>query len=600
MAVFEDGKQDSGSQLQSIGAASFKNGSNAGRYAQLLNENRQVIYVSLTSKGKFYEIEDSNHGASLQRAHSLDANANGGATAAGIAKPKQDFADCVHRIANIVPADLQFPITVRFIAGQQGTTAGMPDTITISKVTVESCVIACPIEEPEARSPLHLRKLILTPEMRFIKSYLGFENEVKMFSNPNVQNILKYCQFNCDTFTKSIDIEYHPVNKANGIKHKSDALKILRPLNFPKLLRREKTSMAHEKEDSIIFLSKNDLENMDNGKEAASSHPEQASNGIFNDKMKVFQSTKKKWFRNLKSNAKDTNSLEHTDLQTKRMSLDRYQDMSKLLQERFGGDVEIDDKAAIAARADVDARRATLDAAELRQKSMSLQEIDAHSDYSMKPDLVNIEFAAHDGGHPADMDLANGSEDDTTAASYNPRSYITEKLCAEFQATKKSQSKSSSHIQQLISAPSQKMCLSDKRKSSEESLLDKPLKPVDFMIGSASVDDDLPYSSVRDSLVYPPANDGDANAVHNNNNNNIETNSNSENIYAEICPEGGVTGVTSSRHRGVSTCSSQGTKGAIRISVDSSNSMDGTASSSLRHTSTSSSLLSDNIYNTLK
>lgn len=593
LAVFEDGKQDSGSQMQSIGAASFKNGSNAGRYAQLLNENRQVIYVSLTSKGKFYEIEESNHGASLQRAHSLDANANGGSTAAGIAKPKQDFADCVHRISNIVPADLECPITVRFIAGQQGTTAGMPDTITISKVTVESCVIACPIEEPEARSSLHLRKLILTPEMRFIKSYLGFENEVKMFSNPNVQNILKYCQFNCDVFTKSIDIEYHPTSKTNGIKHKSDALKILRPLNFPKLLRREKTSMAHEKEDSIIFLSKNDLENMDNnGKEAA----QEPSNSIFNDKMKVFQSTKKKWFRNLKSNAKDTNSLDHTDLHTKRMSLDRYQDMSKLLQERFGGDVEVEEKPQTRNNTAINARHATLDTAELRQKSMSLQEMDAHSDYSMKPDLVNIDFVAHDG-QTTDMDLTNASEDDTTSASFTPSSFITDKMRTEIHVKAKKQSKSSSNIQQLISAP-QKLTLSDKRKSSQESLLDKPLKPVDFMIGSASIDDDLPYSSVRDSLVYQRAIDVDSAVMHNNN--NIETNSTSENIYAEICPEGGVTGVSSSRHRGVSTSSSQGTKGAIRISVDSSNSVDGPASSSLRQASTSSSSISDNIYNTLK
>lgn len=564
----------------------------------MLNENRQVIYVSLTSKGKFYEIEDSNHGASLQRAHSLDTNANG-ASAAGLLKPKQDFADCVHRISNIVPVDLEFPITVRFIAGQQGTTTGMPDTITITKMTTECAVIACPIDEPESRSPLHLRKLILTPEMRFIKSYLGFENEVKMFSNPNVQNILKYCQFNCDTFIKSIDIEYHPVSKSNGIKHKSDALKILRPLNFPKLLRREKTTMAHEKEDSIIFLSKNDLENMDNNGKV-SSRQAHSTNGIFNDKMKVFQSTKKKWFRNLKSNAKDTHNMEHTDLQTKRMSLDRYQDMSKLLQERFGGDVEIEEKVQANVSAENDARRATLDAAELRQKSMSMQEIDAHSDYSMKPDLVNIDFVAHDGGNVADMDLARVSEDDGHAASYNQRSFITEKLCSEFHVKSKTHSKSSSNLQQLISAP-QKMNLSDKRKSSEESLLDKPLKPVDFMIGSTSIDDDLPYSSVRDSLVYQPPIDVDsASVLHNNNNNHIDTNSHSENIYAEICPESGVTGVSSNRHRGVGSSSSHGTKnGAIRISVDSSNSMDSTATTSLRHTSTSSSM-SDNIYNTLK
>jgi len=599
LAVFEDGKTDSSSQ--SIGVTTFKNGSNAGRYAQLLNENRQVIYVSLTSKGKFYEIEDTNQ---LQKSHSLDSNANNG-IAGAVVKPKQDFADCVHRISNIVAADLELPITIRFIAGQQGTTTGMPENITITKVSQENCVIACPIEEPESRQPLHLRKLNTTPDMRLIKSFLGFENEVKMFSNPNVQNILKYCQLNCDTFVKSVDIEYIPVVKlptVNGTKHKGDGLKILRPLNFPKLLRREKSLIAHEKEDSIIFLSKNDLENMDNGKDQATNQQENATGGILNEKMKVFQSTKKKWFRNSKSSAKDTAAMD-TDLQSKRMSLDRYQDMSKLLQERFGGDVDIEDKDDTRASSEigVDARRATIDASDLRQKSMSLQEMDVHSDScSMKPDLVNIDFAgSSENSGPLEMD------DDGHMLNFaNQKSFITEKLCSEFHVKTKSQSKSSSNLQQLLhfSVP-RKMNVSEKRKNSiETNLLDKPIQPLDFTnsIATTSIDDDLPYSSVRDSLVYQPAIDDDAIAMNNNNNN-----STSENIYAEICPESGTTGVSSNRYRGVvnvissnSSNGSGGARSAIRISVGSTNSFEA-GPSSLRHTSTSSSL-SDNIYNTLK
>lgn len=626
LAVFEDGKQDSSSQ--SIGVTTFKNGSNAGRYAQLLNENRQVIYVSLTSKGKFYEIEDTNQ---LQKSQSLDSNANNGMALQGagatVPKPKQDFADCVHRITNIVPADLELPITIRFIAGPSGTVSGLPENITVTKVSVETCVIACPIEEPEARSPLHLRKLNVTPEMQLIKSFLGFENEVKMFSNPNVQNILRYCQFNSDTFVKSVDIEQIAVVKhatVNGTKHKVDGLKILRPLNIPKLLRREKSMIAHEKEDSIIFLSKNDLENMDSGKDQATN--DQSTGGILNEKMKVFQSTKKKWFRNSKSNTKDTNTMMDTDLQSKRMSLDRYQDMSKLLQERFGGDVEIEDKDGTCASSEIgaDVRRATIDSSELRHKSMSMQDMDAQSDlYPMKPDLVNIDFVLENGEVITNidntMDEAHSTEDDGNMMNYgNQKSFITEKLCTEFHVKTKNHSKSSSNLQQLLhfSVP-QKMNVNEKRKNSiETNLLDKSIKPmkqIDFSteIPTTSIDDDLPYSSVRDSLVYQPAIDDDAIAMNNHNNGT------SENIYAEICPESGATGVSSNRHRGttvstlISSNSSNGSGGAarsaIRISVGSTNSFDGTAAgtgtgagpSSLRHTSTSSSI-SDNIYNTIK
>lgn len=235
LAVFEDGKQDSSG---TVSTTTFKSGSNAGRYAQLLNENRQTIYVPLTSKGKFYELEDHNaHISTLQKLNSLDGNAN----ASESMRPKQEFGDCVHRINRIV-CEAPLPITIRYIAaGQQNNSTAIPDQLTINKVTIENSVIACPIEEPDGRSPLHLRKLNISSDMRFIKCFLGFENEVKMFSNQNVQNILKYCQFNCDNFGKMIEVEQLPLVKhstANGTKHKVEGLKILRPLNFPKLLRR--------------------------------------------------------------------------------------------------------------------------------------------------------------------------------------------------------------------------------------------------------------------------------------------------------------------------------------------------------------------------
>lgn len=610
LAVFEDGKQDS----STASSTTFKSGSNVGRYAQLLNENRQIIYVSLTSKGKFYEIEDNNaHHSTLQKTNSLDTNVN----AAKSIKPKQEFSECVHRISNIITGDIELPITVRFIAGQQGNPNLIPDNLTINKVSIENCVIACPIEEPEARSPLHLRKLNITADMRFIKCFLGFENEVKMFSNQNVQNILKYCQFNCDNFGKMIEIEHIPVvkhNTVNGTKHKVDGLKILRPLNFPKLLRREKSMIAHEKEDSIIFLSKNDLENLESNKEQ---NNEQTggnggtSGGIVNEKLKVFQSTKKKWFRNLKSNSKDNNL--DADLQSKRMSLDRYQDMSKLLQERFGGEVEIDEKdetntGRASSELGVDPRRATIDSSELRQKSMSMQDMDSRSDFSTKPDLVNVDFVVHnypdgDGSRNTMMDDNRDCDDEPSLMSFsNQKSFITEKLCSEFHVKTKNHSKSSSNLQQLLhfQVP-QKMNINEttKKQSTSSSAsaslaanrqVDQPIKSIDFskMIPTTSIDDDLPYSSVRDSLVYQPSIDDEHLPSANN---LVNAHNHPENIYAEICTENILNGSTNVNNR----------SSTIRISVGSSLSNSFEAGpSSMRHSSVDSSSTVDNIYNTLK
>ncbi|KAJ6643405.1 hypothetical protein Bhyg_08366 [Pseudolycoriella hygida] len=264
LAVFEDGKQDSNALSSS---AAKTNGNSIrekekGRYAQLLDENRHIVYVSLTTKGKFYEIEQATTPQIFQK------NLSDGSLPVGA--QKQLNYDCVHRINSIITPETELPITLRYVSGPQvNGSNGMPELLCITKVTTENVVIACSIEESESRQPLHLHRLPVSSDMRFIKCFLGFENEQKMFSNTSIQNVLKFCQMNFDSFTKSVEFEHLAGNvrslTLNGFgKPKTEGLKILKPLHFPRLLRREKSMIAHEKEDSIIFLSKNDLENMEN------------------------------------------------------------------------------------------------------------------------------------------------------------------------------------------------------------------------------------------------------------------------------------------------------------------------------------------------
>lgn len=613
LAVFEDGKQNESSGNQHSSSSTFKSGNNAGRYAQLLNESRQIIYVSLTSKGKFYEIEDTN---ATMRSSTMSETTNGGSGTAAT-RPKQDFADCVHRIANIVPAEIDLPITIRFISGPQNCNSNIPEQVTIAKVTTENCVFACPIDENEIIAPLQLQRLILTSEMRLMKSFLGFDSELKMFSNQNVQNILKYCQLNCDTFIKNVDTEILSVIKeraastssmSNG-KMKSEGLKILRPLNFPKLLRREKSLIAHEKEDSIIFLSKNDLENMENKERQLN----KSSGGMFNDKMKVFQTTKKKWFRNVKTSApKETSAT----TQSKRMSLDRYQEMSKLLQERFGGVVgassnqnaiEENNKCEMRANSEigvnVDQRRATIDSSELRQKSYSMQDFDSHSEYSIKPDLVNVDFVAHGRSVDDDSVPINGDgndsldEDAEVFEMNNQKSFITEKLCNEFHVKTKCQNKTMSNsLQQLLhfSVP-QKMNVNDARKTDTDEVKPNPMPMTDYsLMVNASFDDDLPYSNVRDSLVLQTSN-SDTNEAASSDGMSI---SNTENIYAEICADYSLSNVLNGNQSKYNN--NNRNDDTIRISIGSSSNSFEAGPSSMRHSSTDSSSLSDNVYNTLK
>lgn len=617
LAVFEDDKHDSSATNSNKANSTITTNSSSGgqttfrekekgRYVQLLTESRQIVYVPLTAKGKFYEIEPTTP----QIFQKTNTSARiGGSVGDVAAKPFNP--NCIHRIGQIINAKSELPVTIRFISGPQGTGNIVPELLTITKVSTENIIVACPIEDVEARSPLHLRKLNVTGDMQFIKCFLGFENEQKMFSNPNIQNILKFCHVNVDNFLRLVEFEHLTCNtkisSVSGTKPKGDGgLKILKPLNF---LRREKSNMAHEKEDSIIFLSKNDLENMDNKNASANQ----------SDKLKVFQSTKKKWFRNLKSSATKTNSFSSLDIQNKRMSMDRYQDMSKLLQERFG-DNETDHLSRSNDSKHTDVGRPSSEIglesrnnhADLRQKSMSLQDMDTRCEYSNKPDLVRVEFHQGNNDH-APNGVAEDEElaDASIVSLSNQQSFITEKLYTEFHVKTKQHSKSSSQLHHLLHfAVPHKMNVNETSRKKDEtqgaisanqSNVISRIEIADqypmLMGQSSSYDDDLPYSSVRDSLVMDDsvASGGAAESAshmetYQNGNtaeNDLNDSQRHENIYAEICTDAINPAVSNRRYSRSS---------AIRISVKSS-AQD--SSSAIGVGRRSNAHLGDNIYNTL-
>lgn len=576
LAVFEDGKQEStavatASTSKSNGA-SFRE-KEKGRYAQLLDENRHLVYVSLTTKGKFYEMEQTTPQL-LQNSHLEGAVAQ-----------KQFNNDCVHRISNIIAPETQLPIPIRYVAGPPTNGSNsIPELLLITKVTTENVVIACPIEETESRHPLILQKIPVAQDVRFIKCVLGFENEQKMYSNPNIQNILKFCQINIDNFTKMVEFEHLATNvkslTLNSIcKPKTEGLRILRPLHLPRLLRREKSVIAHEKEDSIIFFSKSDLENIQN-KEAQKR--ESDSN---NSKMKVFQSTKKKWFRSSKSSDKNESfGSVDMDMQNKRMSLDRYQDMSKLLIERFAGNAGLaTNDVTTRPNSDIGVdHRHEVDSSELRQKSMSLQEMDCRSECSNKPDLVNIDFESV-SDEPRQIESQPGTSadinDDYQGASLmslsnQQQSFISPKMYTEFHVKTKQHCKSSSSLHQLLHfAVPQKMNINEMKKQSN----DVSTKSNRLSFYEDDSYDDLPYSNVRDSLVL-----GEPEIVQHNGHGH-----HNENIYSEIC---------CSDVRADLIHSGQENFGSIRISVSSGRDRDTGSSSKM---SGSSGMSKDNIYNTL-
>ena len=408
--------------------------------------------------------------------------------------------------------------------------------------------------------------------MKFIKCTLGFENEKVMFSNQNVQNLLKFCQFNCDNFMRAI--EYETLPKENIMKSTDNLsslgkVKVKTPSAFSKFFSSDKNTSAHEREDSIIFFSKNDLENLEQQKQLNQENP--------NEKVKPFQGGKKGWFKNLRngstsnSNTNPSSSKNSSFVNLNSNSMDRYQDMSKMIQERFGT-IEISERTdpitTIKSSSEIsyDLNDRTNKA---MQKCFSLQNIDLNNSMEismMPPDLVvqKRDFkknATDDDKIEKDVTYVSThhSSNDSALNSSDPnqprqQSFITEKLFNEFYVKTKQYSKSSSSLHQLLhfSVP-QKMNIretkrrlekvedDERRQEKEEessALLHLQLPPPPSTAPSSDNDqvheqahgddvsiitDDLPYCSVRDSIFQH----------HHEPTTPRETPT--ESIYAEIC-----------------------------------------------------------------
>ncbi|XP_050100634.1 uncharacterized protein LOC126581189 [Anopheles aquasalis] len=796
LAVFQDGDhKTASSHKESTGSASDRHVSGRekerGKYAQLLDDNRQIFYVSLSAKGKFYEIEQhsapvlqkppvgGNFG-NLQQQQQHQGSLTGGGSAssnsinnaqlhrkqAGAPPPRHLSRDCVHRIGFIMQSDVSLPVNLRLISPHQtGPHSTVPEYVTIAKISEENFIVACPLDEQQLTSTLTLTKLHLAPQMKFTKCTMGFESEQHMLLNPNVQTVLKFCQFNCDNFLRIVDHETNAIElqqmvasvqvAAAGSGHpttvnvspnttltttttttgpsslmssasghhrepKSEMLKV-----FGRLFgggggghggssggngsgHDRHSGSGHEKEDSIIFLSKNDLESLEcSGREAIEAEhqhhhhhqqqqqhldhhqhhslgdrsvrsydgqgresgtnqqphslPALSASGGFSEKMKVFTpnggvaggkktSSTSRWFKGLGRSVTGgghqggNGPVSADDEWDKRTSLDRYKDMSKLIQERFGtlalssrahsdilGGAGYDDTGApmsttgtlvslnpAASSADMTMGGGGYGSDTLvsggsaggggsvgMQKSRSLQHIEHQQQQQQhmargqkgrnRPDLVTNLSGSVDGDtihtfDPDDADRLSELEGDTLIFplrhSSHQQSFMTQKLYNEFHVKTKQHSKSSSSIQQLLHLASggggggasgkvlgskqrasgrqqqqqqQRHCnevilsFDDLRYMNSEEAEEQERRSVHRNgAGDASrrmrqaenrmsaplpappkvLEDDLPYSSVRDSIMIhddPQQADDDGESVP------------TESIYAEICADHGPT-----------------------------------------------------------
>lgn len=236
--------------------------------------------------------------------------------------------------------------------------------------------------DPRCHAKEALQLLSLNSSIKIRRTQLGFESEKRMFLSARLQKALTFCQLNVDNWIRQISYahttavgkaktaedlikeDHEPVKFEKERKFTLQGLKIDTSRLFGKSEKVLK-DIPDETEGSIIFLSKNELEHMnydvysdDEGKEDKSEGKVEQET-FSNEKMHVFREDsgqkKTKWFKNLKlmkSTEKLTdekitaieNSGKYKDrkdpfdpLGEKHSSIERYQDMAKLIEDRFGG-----------------------------------------------------------------------------------------------------------------------------------------------------------------------------------------------------------------------------------------------------------------------
>lgn len=476
-------------------------------------------------------------------------------------------------------------------------------------VTTEAVLLTCSL--PDSTRPPCLALMSLNSETKLQRANLGFDSEKKLLFSPRVQKALHFCQAHADSWIRQISFALPETNATNdhldNTKNKSTLeLDQTKPDQSSEKKRgvakyeKEKKftfqglkadasrlfgksdkilkDIPDENEGSIIFISKNELEHMqydDDENEKTNAAQQQQ---FVDEKMKVFRESSHpkltKWFKHLKM-LRSTERLVETDKDIaklekykefrdpfdptcdKRSSMERYQDMSKLIEDRFGG-------SRLMTKTDEDKKQSyrslttTTSSSDIgvssepkriltksvsvqtgmfgdEKRNASIEQINYYSENDsslrrericdepkkigrferrqrIRPDLI-----------PERSDIASSESfdqiqscEDLNALETNQQSFITEKLCSEFHVkTKRVLSKSTSN---LIHAKEKKV--------GNNTNVDEPTKPKRSMSSIQNrklpVIEDLPYGQVADAISESYEHERRDSEI-------------SDNIYAEIC-----------------------------------------------------------------
>lgn len=267
----------------------------ANRYAQLISQTNQEFYVQLTMKGEFYEIHSSIK-AKLCFPGLLDKTG-----------PLALDKDCLYKLTHLLRR-IALPIRVKLMSGPLplGLPKDFPDTFILERKFQEPLMVTCTLPAPSEKTPHQISCININSGVRISRCMLGFDSENRLFKSQRLQAALAFCHKNVESWYREVRLSPNLNNQVNYTSC----------FECRKLNRLCSETCPHRTKDTD-------------------------DKQIINKEMIEKFSKPKKWYKHFKilgsttdGGNKDKEELvENTD---KVKSIDRYKDMSKLIEEKFG------------------------------------------------------------------------------------------------------------------------------------------------------------------------------------------------------------------------------------------------------------------------
>lgn len=333
-------------------------------------------------------------------------------------------------------------------------------------MSTEDFVVACPFNGADFHKNAHLEKIHLVPDIKFAKTALDVDKENEMLLNQHIQHLMQFCDSYCENFLGTVELERsNKVGNSASVESSASIRKArFKSKVFAKYLNADKHSPAHEIEDSIIFISKSELQEK-------YLTPKKTSN---DDHQILASETSPIKLESINSSSQNKNA--------KGESLMKYSSQASL---------------------------GSHSSSRAFSKYFSMQNLQQNKIHGVEAVATGL------GERCPDLVSLNSMKESSLCSSNNnvplyQKSFVTEKLFNEFYHSTKQHSKSSSCLlNQLLYFKSKKASLKETNEHPKENrikdkgtsaLMHLTLPPPPKELAPDTIPEDLPYFHVHDAL----------------------------------------------------------------------------------------------------